>query len=162
MFDRLVGNQRVKDVLRRMIAARRVPGAMLFTGEDGVGKKLFALEVAKALNCRAPGGTEACDQCPSCVRIAQSVFPSYNDPEADKKRIIWSDHTDVGLARPYGRFLLVDQMREIEREANFRPYEGAARVFLIEDADRLNEASSNALLKTLEEPPPTSHLILLT
>jgi len=53
-------------------------------------------------------------------------------------------------------------MREIEREANFRPYEGAARVFLVEDADKLNEASSNALLKTLEEPPPTSHLILMT
>jgi DNA polymerase-3 subunit delta' len=53
-------------------------------------------------------------------------------------------------------------MREIEREANFRPYEGAARLFLIEDADKLNEASSNALLKTLEEPPPTSHLVLIT
>ena len=162
MFAHLVGNQRVKEVLRRMLAARRVPGALLFAGEDGVGKKRFALEVAKALNCRAPGGTEACDQCPSCVRLTQSVFPAYNDPEADKKRIIWSDHTDVGLVRPYGRFLLVDQMREIEREANFRPYEGAARVFLIEEADKLNEASSNALLKTLEEPPPTSHLILLT
>ena len=162
MFDRLVGNQRVKDVLRRMLAAGRVPGALLFAGEDGVGKKLFALEVAKALNCRVPSGTEACDQCPSCMRLNQSVFPAYNDTDADKKRIIWSDHVDVGLVRPYGRFLLVDQMREIEREANFRPYEGAARLFLIEDADRLNEASSNALLKTLEEPPPTSHLILTT
>ncbi|MGB7925900.1 MAG: DNA polymerase III subunit delta' [Pyrinomonadaceae bacterium] len=162
MFDRLVGNQRAKDVLRRMLEARRVPGALLFAGEDGVGKKLFALEVAKALNCRSPQGVEACDQCPSCARITQSVFPPYNDPDADKKRIIWSDHADVGLVRPYGRSLLVNQMREIEREANFRPYEGAARIFLIEDADKLNDHSSNALLKTLEEPQPTSHLILLT
>ncbi|MBD0370577.1 MAG: hypothetical protein ICV60_07075 [Pyrinomonadaceae bacterium] len=64
--------------------------------------------------------------------------------------------------RPAGRFLLVAQMREIEREANFRPYEGRARFFLIEEADKLNEPSANALLKTLEEPPATTHLVLLT
>jgi DNA polymerase-3 subunit delta' len=60
------------------------------------------------------------------------------------------------------RVLLVDQMRAIEREANFRPYEGKARVFLIEDADKLNDSSANALLKVLEEPPDTSHIVLLT
>src|SRR6185312_5408667 len=54
------------------------------------------------------------------------------------------------------------QMRAIEREANYRPYEGKARVFLIDDADKLNDSSANALLKTLEEPPATSHLILIT
>ncbi|HEX8651320.1 MAG TPA: DNA polymerase III subunit delta' [Pyrinomonadaceae bacterium] len=161
MFDRLAGNQRVKDVLRRMLAARRVPGAMLFAGEEGVGKKLFALEVAKAFNCRSPKGAEACDACPSCLRTMQFVFPATDDKEAIK-RVVWSGHADVGIVRPYGRFLLVAQMRDIEHEANFRPYEGAARVFIIEDADRLNEASSNALLKTLEEPPSTSYLILTT
>jgi DNA polymerase-3 subunit delta' len=162
MFDRLVGNQRVKEILRRMLASRRVPGALLFAGEDGIGKKLFALEVAKALNCRSPRGTEACDDCASCMRLNQSVFPPYNEVDADKKRIVWSEHADVGLVRPYNRIIRVDPMRELEREANFRPYEGTARVFLIEEADRLNESSSNALLKTLEEPPPTSHLILIT
>ena len=160
MFDRLVGNQRVKDILRRMLAARRVPGALLFAGEDGVGKKLFALELAKALNCRAQG-VEACDRCASCQRIARFTFPAADDTEANK-RIIWSEHPDVGLVRPAGRFIVVPQMRDIEREANFRPYEGTARFFIIEEADKLNEASSNALLKTLEEPPPTSHLILIT
>jgi DNA polymerase-3 subunit delta' len=162
MFDRLVGNQRAKEVLRRIIAARRVPGALLMAGDDGVGKKLFALELAKALNCRSPKGIEACDHCSSCVRIMQSDFPPYNDPEADRKRIVWSDHPDVGLVRPFNRIIRVDPVREIEREANFRPYEGAARLFLIEDADKLNDHSSNALLKTLEEPPPTSHLVLIT
>jgi DNA polymerase-3 subunit delta' len=161
MFDRLVGNQRVKDILRRMIAARRVPGAMLFAGEDGVGKKLFALEVAKALNCRDPQGVEGCDHCASCLRVGRLAARASDDGEPNKG-ISWSEHTDVGLVRPPGKFILVSQMREIEREANFRPYEGAARFFLIEDADKLNEASSNALLKTLEEPPPTSYLILIT
>ncbi len=161
MFDRLAGNERVKDVLRRMLAAGRVPGALLFAGEEGVGKKLFALELAKALNCRAPQGAEACDRCASCLRITRPVDAAGDDPEASKG-ITWSGHTDVGLVRPPGRFILVAQMRDIEREANFRPYEGAARVFIIEDAERLNEPSSNALLKTLEEPPSTSHLILVT
>jgi DNA polymerase III subunit delta' len=161
MFDRLIGNQHVKDILRRMIAARRVPGAQLFAGADGIGKKLFAVELAKALNCRAPLDGEACDVCPSCVRAARLVYPAADDTEANKK-IIWSEHPDVGLIRPGGRFITVPQMRELEREANFRPFEGQARLFIIEEADRLNESSSNALLKTLEEPPGATHLVLIT
>jgi DNA polymerase-3 subunit delta' len=161
MFDHLLGNQRAKDTIRRMLEAGRVPGGLLFAGEDGVGKKLFALELAKSLNCRARVGVEACGKCASCQRIMRFALPASDDRDAHKK-IIWSEHPDVGMARPYGRAILVDQMRDLEREANFRPFEGAARVFLIEDADKLNDASSNALLKTLEEPPVTSHLILIT
>src|SRR5215210_4452708 len=161
MFERLKGNPRVKDILRRMLAAGRVPGSMLFAGADGIGKKLFAIELAKALNCRAPKGEEACDVCPSCVRAAHFSYPAADDTDANK-RIIWSNHPDVGLLRPAGRFIIVPQMRELEREANFRPFEGAARLFIIDDADRLNEASSNALLKTLEEPPRTTHIVLIT
>src|SRR5205085_11548787 len=162
MFARLVGNQRVKDVLRRMLAIGRVPGALLFAGEDGVGKKLFALEVTKALNCRTPVDGEACDRCPSCVRISQSKFADHADEKDRKERLIWSDHADVALAKPYNRLLRIGPMREIEQEANFRPYEGKARIFILEEAERLNPFSSNALLKTLEEPPATSHLILTT
>jgi DNA polymerase III subunit delta' len=161
MFEKLAGNEQVKDVLRRMLGNGRVAGSFLFAGEDGVGKRLFALELAKAMNCRTPQGPEACDACPPCHRVERFNFPPADDSEANKK-IIWSEHPDVGLVRPAGRFLLVSQMREIEREANFRPYEGRARFFLIDEADKLNEPSANALLKTLEEPPPTTHLVLLT
>lgn len=162
MFDHLTGNQRVKDILRRMLTNGRVPGALLFAGDGGIGKKLFALELAKALNCQTPKGTEACDRCSSCVRISKSKFPEYSDEKDNREKIVRSDHPDVALARPYNRFLRIPLMREIEREANFRPFEGKARIFIIEEAHRLNEASSNALLKTLEEPPATSHLILIT
>ncbi|HEX8180547.1 MAG TPA: DNA polymerase III subunit delta' [Pyrinomonadaceae bacterium] len=161
MFDRLVGNQRARDVLRRMLAQRRVPGALLFAGEEGVGKKLFALELAKALNCRQPRGGEACEECAACVRIARAAAQQNEGGEAGAL-INWSEHQDVGLVRPEKRFITVDQARAIERETNFRPYEGAARIIIIEEADRLNDASGNALLKTLEEMPPTAHLILLT
>ncbi|MDT4897905.1 MAG: polymerase subunit delta [Acidobacteriota bacterium] len=145
-----------------MLTIGRIPGALLFVGEDGVGKKLFALELAKALNCRAPVGTQACDHCSACLRIRQSKFPDYTEADDNKKRLIWSEHPDVALARPYNRVLRISPMRELEQEANYRPFEGGARIFIIEDAHRLNEASSNALLKTLEEPPRTSHLILIT
>jgi DNA polymerase-3 subunit delta' len=144
-----------------MLETGRVPGAMLFTGEDGVGKKLFALEIARALNCRAPQGVEGCGQCPPCIRISKFNYPQIADPDAWKP-IIWTDHPDVGMVVAPKRLLLVEQMRQIEREANFRPYEGKARVFLIEDADKLNDPSANALLKVLEETPHTSHIILLT
>ena len=161
MFDSLAGNQRAKEILRRMLAAGRVPGALLFAGEEGVGKKQFALELARALNCRARSGAEGCGKCPACVRIGRIEPPASDDRDAHKK-IIWSEHTDVGIVRPYNRAVLVDAVRDLERETNFRPVEGAARVLIIEDADKLNESSSNALLKTLEEPHATSHIVLVT
>lgn len=161
MLDQLTGNDRVKLLLKRILEARRVPGALLFTGEDGIGKKLFALGIAKALNCRTPQGVEGCGRCPSCVRIAKFNYPQSSESD-DWKGIIWTDHPDVGMVVAPKRVLLVEQMRLIEREANYRPYEGKARVFLIDDADKLNDASANALLKVLEEPPHTSHIVLLT
>ncbi len=178
MFSRLIGNDEVKDSLRRLLATGRATGSLLFTGEEGVGKKLFALELAKVLNCRNRIGAnnqtqdqkpktkdlalDACDECSACKRIERSTFASFGKDDDDKNRLIWSEHTDVAMARPYKNIIRVPVMRELEREANFRPFEGAARVFIIEDADYMNEQAANALLKTLEEPAPTTHLILTT
>jgi DNA polymerase III subunit delta' len=161
MFSELTGNERVKDALKRMITSGRLPGALLFAGEEGVGKRLFALEVAKALNCRTPKNGEAGGVCSSCVRTARLNYPEREDAD-EWTQIIWTDHPDVGLVVAPKRVLRVEQMRQIEKEANFRPFEGRARVFLIDEADKLNDASANALLKVLEEPPRTSHLILIT
>src|SRR5687768_10785707 len=161
MFSELTGNTRAKEALRRMLVSDRLPGALLFAGEEGVGKKRFALEVARSLNCRTPKDYEACGVCSSCVRIAKLNYPVRDDAD-EWTQIIWTDHPDVGLVIAPRRVLRVEQMRQIEKEANFRPFEGKARVFLIDEADKLNDASANALLKVLEEPPKTSHLILIT
>lgn len=161
MFAELTGNERVKAALKRMLVADRLPGALLFTGEEGIGKKLFALEIARTLNCRTPKDHEACGVCSSCKRIAKLNYPQREDAE-EWTQIIWTDHPDVGLVVAPKRVLRVEQMRQIEKEANFRPFEGKARVFLIDEADKLNDASANALLKVLEEPPKTSYLILIT
>ena len=162
MFSSLTGNNRVKDVLKRMLVSGRLPGALLFVGEEGIGKKLFALEVARALNCRTPKDNEACGVCSSCIRISKINFPTTNVDHDDWKQVFWTDHRDVGIVVAPKRVLKVDQMRAIEREANYRPVEGNARVFLVDEADRLNDSSTNALLKVLEEPPSTSYLILIT
>jgi len=162
MFSRFIGNDDVKESLRHLLKSGRVPGSLMFTGHVGIGKKLFALELAKAMNCRNRVGVEACDDCSSCKRISRSTFPPFGKDDDDKVRLIWSEHADVAMARPYKNIIRVPVMRELEREANFRPFEGAARVFIVEDADTMNDQASNALLKTLEEPPPTSHLILTT
>jgi DNA polymerase-3 subunit delta' len=162
MFSTLIGNEEAKETLRRLLASGRMPGSLLFSGEEGVGKKLFALELAKTLNCRNRVELEACDECSSCKRLANSTFAPFPEPADNRERMIWSEHGDVAMIRPYLQIIRVKPIRELEREANFRPFEGAARVFIIEDAEYLNDSSSNALLKVLEEPPPTSHLILTT
>jgi DNA polymerase-3 subunit delta' len=162
MFDRLVGNNRAKDILRRMLVQRRVPGALLFAGEESVGKFQFAIETAKALNCLHPQGVEACDRCSSCARIPKFAPPPASDDKERGKHIAWSGHQDVGLLRLEKNIITVDQAREVERESNYRPREGRARVFIIDPAEKMNDNAANALLKTLEDFAPTSHLILVT
>ena len=144
-----------------MLATGRVPGALIFAGVEGVGKKLFAIELAKALNCLQPREAQACDCCAACTRIERFKASSSDEAESTKS-IVWSDYPDVGLLRAANRTFTVDQIRELESEIHFRPYEGKRRVLLIDEADKLNEASSNALLKTLEEMPATSHVLIVT
>jgi DNA polymerase-3 subunit delta' len=161
MFDKFIGNNPIKEVLRRLTAQKRVPNSLLFAGASGVGKKRFALELAKSFVCQNPKNAEACDVCAACQRADRFAFPKSDDRDAFRK-VIFSEHSDIGLVIPYNKNILVDAIRELETEANFRPYEAAARFFIIDDADKMNESASNALLKTLEEPAATSHIFLIT
>ena len=157
MFGKLIGNEGVKENLRRLAAGGRVPHGLLFAGPEGVGKKQFALELARGLICQNGG----CEDCPVCSRIGVFDIPSADKGE-DYDKVFLSGHPDVGMVVPYKRNLRVGAIRELEREANFRPFEGGTRVFIIDDAEKMNDSAANALLKTLEEPPPTTHLILIT
>jgi DNA polymerase-3 subunit delta' len=160
MFD-LVGNESVKETLKRLIAHSRVPNSVIFSGIDGVGKKQFAIELAKSLLCKTPVNGDACDECSACKRAVVIEFPRPDDREGHR-RVILSEHPDFGIVIPYNRNILIDAIRSLESEAHFRPFEGKARIFIIDDADKMNESASNALLKTLEEPAPTSHIFLIT
>jgi DNA polymerase III subunit delta' len=161
VFSKLIGNAGVKVTLRRFIASGRVPNSFLLTGDEGVGKRQFALELAKTLICPEPINGEACDVCTVCRRAVKFELPKPDDKDGHQ-RVIFSDHPDVGMVIPYNRYILVDSIRHLEKEANFRPYEAVSRFFIIDNADKMNDNASNALLKTLEEPPETSYIFLIT
>ena len=144
-LNNLVGNPLIKEWLQKAIRSQRVPGALIFTGQSGVGKQRFALEFAKSLNCNyLDKDFNSCDSCSFCQRIDVNQFP------------------DTKIITPDGQFIKVDQIRNIVNEVYYRPFEGKYRVYIIEMAERLREQAANALLKTLEEPPETSIIILLT
>ena len=143
-FASLIGNQRIKHLLKRAVAEGRVGQGLIFAGPRGVGKYRFALALAQAINCLRPIEGDACGECANCRKFAARDF------------------TDVKTIAPDGQFIKIDQMREMSREAYYRPYEGRRRVYLIDGAERLREEAANSILKTLEEPPDTSQIILLT
>ena len=162
MFDHLIGNQAVKDVIGRFISNGRVPNSLLFAGPEGVGKKQFALQLARSIVCHEPQKGDACGECLACRRVSEFKFPGADAKGEDYDFVFFSEHPDVGMVVPFNRTLRVGSIRALETEANFRPYEASARIFIIDEAHKMNAASSNALLKTLEEPPATSHIFLIT
>jgi DNA polymerase-3 subunit delta' len=162
MFSKLLGNSANKEILRQMLRKNRVPHSLLFAGAEGIGKRCFALELAKSFVCLNPQQQEACDNCVACRRAEIFAFPGAEAKKEDFQRVFFSEHIDIGTIIPYRKNILVEAVRELEREANFRPYEARARCFIIDDADKMNDAASNALLKTLEEPAPTSYIFLIS
>ena len=145
-WDRVRGHD---DVKARFLAAQsrgRLGQAYLFAGPDGVGKRLVALELTKALLCeQSPGPLQACGHCPACAQVEAG------------------SHPDVFRVRtPEGKHELpVEVMRDFCARMALKPSRGARKVGIIEDADDFNEESANSFLKTLEEPPPGSMLLLL-
>lgn len=128
----------------RAIQEGRIGQGLIFAGERGIGKHQFAMALAQAVNCEQPVGGDACGACLNCRKFAARDF------------------TDVKTIVPDGQFIKIAQMREMSGEAQFRPFEGRRRVFIIDEAERLREEAANSILKTLEEPPDTSLIILIT
>ncbi len=124
----------------------RVPSALLFSGPRGVGKRDAALVLAKALNCLQKKD-DSCGECSSCRaidKIDRGTFPDVMKIKAEK---------DI---------IKIDQIRLIKQAAYLKPMRGKRRVFIVEQAEKMNQEASNSLLKVLEEPPLFSHIILTT
>ena len=162
MFNKLIGNNHIKEIFRRMLKAGRVPHSLLLVGEEGVGKKQFALELAKSSVCQNPHDFQACGKCLNCSRAVKFTFPKPDDKKEEFERVFFSQHSDIGTVIACRNNILVNAVRALEKEANFHPYEAEARFLLIDDADKMNNQASNALLKTLEEPPSTAYIFLTT
>lgn len=140
-FDRIIGHERQKDILRRALAGGRLAHAYLFAGPEGVGKRLMALAVARVLFCTEGTG---CGECPACRKLDHR------------------NHPDLHTLEPDGSSIKIEQVRAIQRDLSLRPHEGRRKVCLIEAADLMTTAAANALLKTLEEPRGDTLLILLS
>jgi len=154
-FKDVIGHRRIVGLLARSIAHQSLPPSLIFAGPAGIGKKLTAISVAQALNCSAPTAdrrpptaddeVDACGHCSACTRIVRGLY------------------SDVLLVEPGDSgSIKIDQVRDAIDRTEYRPFEGKRRVVIIDEADALVTAAQNALLKTLEEPTPSSVFILVT
>ncbi len=144
-FRDVIGHAKPIVLLQRAIQNEKVANSYLFWGNEGIGKKHVALQFAKALNCleTKPDSGDACDHCVSCKKIDEGIHP------------------DVSLIEPEGQNIKVEQIRQLQRELAYRPYEAKRRVSILTAADRMAPHIPNTLLKTLEEPPLHTVIILL-
>jgi DNA polymerase-3 subunit delta' len=143
----------VVEAFARALHRNRLAHAYLFSGPSGVGKRLFAGELAKALLCEnepANGRLEACDRCPSCLLVEAGTHPDFF----------------TAVRPPESANLPIDVMRELCRGFSLKSARGRGKVAILDDADDLDDptslnAAANCFLKTLEEPPPRSMFILV-
>jgi DNA polymerase III subunit delta' len=161
-FRDITGQRRLLDLLARSICRGTLPPSLIFAGPAGGGKRATAVALAQALNClepltSKPDSVDACGRCSACRRIAREIHPD----------VLLVEPGDSGSIK-------IDQVRDVIDRAGYRPFEGVRRVVIIctarskqsgirDEADALFfPAAQNALLKTLEEPPPSSMFVLVT
>jgi DNA polymerase-3 subunit delta' len=143
-FAEIIGQEKSLALLRAALANNRLHHAYLFSGPEGVGKRTTALALAMALHC-VQGRGDACGRCIDCARIRNRNHPDIREIEP----------------LPGKKEITIQQIREMEKDLQFRSFSGGRKVAILDPAVLLNQPSQNALLKTLEEPPKDSLLILI-
>jgi DNA polymerase III subunit delta' len=153
MLDRIVDQPRALGLLRRSLGTGRVAHAYAFIGPEGSGRTTAALGFAQALLCEHGGGSEptACGACRACRMVETRAHPDLHVIEPTPP-----SHNPKGA-----RAIRIDAIRELERQASLRAVMGSRKVFILADADRMTGDSPQAFLKTLEEPPAHTVLILV-
>ncbi len=146
MTTLLIGQERAEAILARALSQDRLSHAYLFVGPESTGKHTAALLLAQAVNCASRIDTNACGACESCRRIAAGTHPDVRVLLAGSKS---------------GQNISVEQIREVRQDVARRPILGRRKLYLIPNAEAMNEEAANALLKTLEEPPNDVTLILM-
>ncbi|MFX4262896.1 DNA polymerase III subunit delta' [Pelotomaculum propionicicum] len=144
LLQEIVGHKQSVKILFKAVAGGRVAHAYLFAGPEGVGKETTALSFARALLCSSPTGGDACGVCRECRQVSGG------------------NHPDFSLVEPSGSSIKIEQVREIQRRAPYRPYQGGRKVFLIRQAEAMTAEAANCILKTLEEPPADTVFILVS
>lgn len=141
MFDNIIGNNRIKEMLIKTVKQNTTSHSYLFIGNQGIGKKLIAKEFAKMILCTS--NEKYCNNCKSCIE-----FDTNNNP-------------DFLFIEPDGNSIKIEQIRYLQKRIQEKPIISDKKVYIINDADRMTQEAQNCLLKTLEEPPEFAILILI-
>ena len=143
-FENLIGNEKVKNLLKSSIQSDNILHSYLFTGIDGVGKSLFAKEFAKAILCSADKD-KPCGNCKSCLEFQGESHPDFLQIEPED-----------------GKVIKIEQIRYLQEKIAEKPVTSTRKVYIINNCDTMTREASNSLLKTLEEPPSYATIILIT
>ena len=145
MQNPVIGHQHIIEQLQRTVASDRIAGAYLFVGPTGVGKETVARYFAQLISCQQDAQPPiVCGTCLACRKVDSG------------------NHPDLQFIRPEGSLLRIGQIRELQKQIVYEPLEASRKVYILTDVERMNAEAENCLLKTLEEPPASSVLILLT
>jgi DNA polymerase-3 subunit delta' len=165
-FDTFLGNPEAVAEVREMLRSGHVPGALLFAGPDGVGKRTLARMVAKAQVCER-GSADFCDQCASCLKAEQMFAAAAEDlarrqeSKDAARRVEGLVYFDLQIIEPITKFILTEQIRQLRTAAYTRPFELSRRIFIVDDAQTIHWQAVDLLLKVLEEPPETTQFVLI-
>lgn len=145
----IIGHNKIKEILISSYKAKRFHHGLLFTGKEGIGKKTLAKEIAKLFNCTSSEKYkiwDACDNCKNCKAIEKGIHPDV--------KIVTGDENKQTIG--------VDTIRELREFVLLKPYMGEYKVIIIDNAHTLTVQAQNGFLKTLEEPPLDTLIILVT
>ena len=141
-FEHITGNERIKELLQKIIDEKNILAAYLFIGPDGIGKSLFAKEFAGMILCENEE-KKPCGSCKSCLEIKNL------------------NHPDFMIIEPEGDSIKIEQIRRMQMQIINKPIVQMRKVILINDSDKMTKEAQNCLLKTLEEPPSYITIILI-
>lgn len=141
MFEKIIGNKQITDILEKSVKQNKTSHSYLFVGTPGIGKKLVAIELAKMLLCLDEN--KYCNKCKSCIE-----FDTNNNP-------------DFLYIEPDGNNIKIEQIRNLQKSIQEKPIISNKKAYIINDADLMTKEAQNCLLKTLEEPPEFSTIILV-
>ena len=141
-FNNIIGNEKIKSYLQEFINNKAISHSYLFSGQDGIGKKLFAREFAKMILCLSDN--KPCNSCSSCIKFDSNNNPDFLQIEPDRNSI------------------KISQIREMQKNVYEKPILSNKKVFIIDESEKMTEEAQNSLLKTLEEPPEYMVIILIS